>query len=75
MKRQPTRPSNRAGIAVRTQVRAGERLDLSNAQPEINLFDRTMFVVLDALQKPTNAVYDWVCAPNRKESNENSFGR
>ena len=54
-------------IQVRTQVRAGERLDLGNVQPEINLFDRAMFVVLDALQKPTNAVYDWVCAPKPKE--------
>ena len=54
-------------IRVRTQVRMGTRFDLGNAQPKINLFDRAMFVVLDALQKPTNAVYDWVCAPKAKE--------
>ena len=53
----------RAGIMVQTQVRAGEQLNLSHLQPDINLFDRAVFVVLDALQKPTDAVHAWVCAP------------
>ena len=50
-------PSKRAGVMVRTQVRAGKPVKYTNTPPDINLFDRAMFGVIDAIQKPTDWAY------------------
>ena len=47
----------RAQLRTRTQLRAGKEQLLSQAGADVSLTDRVVFVVLDALQKPTNALF------------------
>ena len=44
-------------VRVRTQLHAGKESLLSQASADVSLMDRVVFVVLDALQKPTEVLY------------------
>jgi len=46
------------GMAVRTDIRAGK---------ETNVFEAAFFKLLDALQKPTDWVYNRLIPPERRQ--------
>ncbi len=51
-------PAEGVGMAVRTDIRAGK---------ETNVFEAAFFKLLDALQKPTDWVYNRIAPPERRQ--------
>lgn len=53
-------------LSVRTGLRVGKPAPPNENKPDVDLLDRALFGLLDALQTPTNVLYDWVCRPKPK---------